>query len=150
MYYLATFWILFIIFFLIYLVSSFFKIKKLQKKIDEYGILLVMALGSLVIVAIASKDPIVVAGIEVPVELQWFASLFATIFGAWRFYLSPLKRKVYRMDREMGEVKVSVHSLEANVEKRFEHVEKRFENVEKRFDKLERTLEKIQDILIKA
>ena len=124
MYYLAAFWILFLIFFLVYLVSFIFKIKELQRRIDEYGVLFVMALGSLVIVAIASKDPIAIAGIEVPVELQWFVSLFVTVFGAWRFFRNPLKKKVYRMDRELGEVRVNINNLDKNVDKLERNIDK--------------------------
>ncbi|MBI4454242.1 hypothetical protein HY636_06370 [Candidatus Woesearchaeota archaeon] len=131
MYYLAAFWILFLIFFLVYLVSSLFKIKKLQRRLDEYGILFVMALGSLVIVAIASKDPIAVGGIEIPVELQWFASLFVTIFGMWRFFLNPLKKKVYRMDREMGEVRATISNLDKTVDKLERNVDKLDGNIDK-------------------
>ncbi len=113
MYYLAAFWGLFILFIILYISSKWNR--SLANTLDEIGTLFFMVLGSLVILAIATKDPVAVAGIEIPMELQWLGSLFVTGFGTWYYYLNPLKKKVYRMDRELGEVKTGIDSLKESL-----------------------------------
>ena len=65
--------------------------------------------------AIITKDPVTIAGYTIPQEFQWFGSPLLTAFGVWKFYLNPLKLKVYTMDRELGEVKTALHRLESDV-----------------------------------
>ncbi len=136
MFYLTIFWILLLTFTAIYLCAKLLNHTRLIKGIDDYAILFFMALGSLVIVAIASKDPVSIAGYTIPMELQWLSSLFAALFGVWRFYLNPLKEKVYTMDREVGEVKVSVTRVESEMNLSIQRVENDIGRVEKHVDKL--------------
>ena len=60
-----------------------------------------------------TKDPGDV-GLSIPTELQWLGSLLASGFGLWKFYLNPLKEKVYSFDREIGETKAEVHHVRDN------------------------------------
>ncbi len=97
---------------------------------EDYGILYAMALGSLVVVAIASNDPVELAGVEIPIQLQWFGSLLVIGFTVWKAYLDPIKAKVYRLDRELGEVRATVRQLD----KRMNGLETRTLAIEQRLE----------------
>ncbi|MFH1445170.1 MAG: hypothetical protein ABIF08_01675 [Nanoarchaeota archaeon] len=109
MIYLSLFWILVLMFIVVFLIGKIFKIKEIPNFYDNNGILFFLGLAALVIVAIVSRDPIL--GLNIPMELQWLGSLSVTLFGAWQFYLNPLKKRVNRMDREIGEIKSSVQAI---------------------------------------
>jgi len=113
--YLTVFWIIYALFGLLILISFLFKIKKLNKYLQEYSVLVLIIALSFLIIAIITKDPMNIAGYTIPTELQWLGSLLVTGFSAWKFYLNPLKIKVYSMDREIGEVSASVKKVENNV-----------------------------------
>lgn len=115
MFYLSLFWILFLVFIISFYLSRRLHRNRLNAFFDTYGILLVIILGSLLVVAIVTNDPVSIAGLEIPVELQWLGSLIATGFGAWKFYLNPLKNKVQSIDREVGEVKSDVSFIKNDI-----------------------------------
>jgi len=115
MIYFGVYWLILIIFLFVYIISRIEKFKNLRKSVDDVGILVFIFLSSLLLISIITKDPLQILGIEIPMELQWLASLLISGFGAWKFYLNPLKKKVYDMDREVGEVKTSVNNVEKNV-----------------------------------
>lgn len=118
MIYMLAFWIILIGFIIIYFTSKLFKIHKLSKFLDREGALLFFVLlMPIIFIAITTKDPIQFGNFEIPTELQWLGSLFASFFGAWQFYLKPLKNKVFGMDREIGEIKISVEKVEKNMDK---------------------------------
>ncbi len=113
MIYLWLFWTLILIFLIVYILGRFFNWKSVILAIEEkYGILFFLFLFSLAIIAIVTKDPVEFAGISIPAEMQWLGSLLLSGFGAWKFYLNPLKQKVYFMDRELGEIKSNSSSID--------------------------------------
>ena len=114
-FYLTAMWLVYSIYGVLFVISLFTKNKKLHKFLDEFALPVVIVGASFLIIAIVTNDPVNIAGYTIPTELQWLGSLLVTGFGAWKFYLSPLKLKVYQMDREIGEVKTSVHKVESNV-----------------------------------
>ncbi|MBS3133244.1 hypothetical protein J4470_03910 [Candidatus Woesearchaeota archaeon] len=120
--FMLYFWILLFLFSLIYLLVSLFNFKGGLKFLNENGGLFFIFLGALVVISIVTNDPVTVAGITIPTELQWFGSLILTGFGSWKFYLNPLKNKVFAMDRELGEVKQGVQHLEINVNTLTTHI----------------------------
>lgn len=122
MIYLSIFWVLFVLFFLLYGSSIVFKIKRLKHFFDNESMPFFIILMAFVIIAIATNDPVEIFGVSIPIELQWLASLVGTGFGAWKFYLHPLKNKVYEMDREVGEIKTSVGKVEIDVNRLTEHI----------------------------
>lgn len=96
--------------------SSFlFKWEKARAYLEDKGMLVFIISASIITIAIITKDPLTVMGISIPTELQWLGSLIVTGFGAWRFYLNPLKEKVYSMDREVGEIKADVTNIKSDV-----------------------------------
>ena len=116
MIYLTIFWIILITFLILYFLSKFFKIQKLNQVLEKEGALLFFAfLIPILLIAIITNDPIVLGGYEIPTEFQWLGSLFVSFFGTWQFYLKPLKNKVFGLDREIGEVKTTVKKVETDV-----------------------------------
>jgi hypothetical protein len=104
MLYLIAFWIILILFILTYYISKFFKISELKNFLDkEGGVLFLVILTPLIFMVIATKDPIAFGNFQIPVELQWLGSLFAAFFGAWKFYLNPLKDKVISLENRFGQ-----------------------------------------------
>jgi len=96
-------------FIVVFLIGKIFKIKEILNFYDNNGILFFLGLAALVIVAIVSRDPIL--GLNIPMELQWLGSLSVTLFGAWQFYLNPLKKRVNKIEREIEEIKSSVQAI---------------------------------------
>ncbi len=115
MYYLLIFWILLVAFFVLYIFVKYFKWSTVLHFLDSYGILFFIVLLSLIVIAIATNDPIIIAGMEIPVELQWLSSLLASGFGVWQFYLRPLKNKVYEIDRDVASLNSDVKSIKEDV-----------------------------------
>lgn len=115
MIYLTIFWYGTIIFLALYFGSVIFKSGRLKLFLENNGALLVIVAAVLIIMAIITKDPVTILGVSIPSELQWLGSLLATAFGMWRFYLNPLKLKVYSMDREVGELKSNISNVKADV-----------------------------------
>lgn len=113
--YLFAMWVVYSIYGVLFIISLFVKNKKLHKFLENYAFPIIIIGATLLIMALVTKDPISFAGITIPTEIQWLGSMLVTGFGAWKFYLNPLKTKVYAMDREIGEVKTSVHKVESNV-----------------------------------
>lgn len=143
MIYLSVFWGIFIVFLLGYYLSKKFNFKKIHSFLDNYSMLIMIVLLSLSVIAIVTKDPITLAGIEIPTELQWLGSLIVSGFGAWRFYLDPLKKKVYGMDRELGRMDISTKSLNSKVDA----LEG---NLGSKIDFIQKDLSLIKDKLIKG
>ena len=118
MIYLIVFWIILLLFIILYSLSNVSKNKELKQFLDKIGALLFFVLLiPIILIAIITKDPISFGSFEIPTELQWLGSLFASFFGAWQFYLKPLKNKVFGMDRELGELKITIEKVEKNVDK---------------------------------
>ncbi len=117
MQFLTVFWIIAVFFYILFFLTKLLKLKKYELAIENNGFVIFIFLTALIIVAIATNDPITIAGIVIPTEIQWLGSLFVSGFGAWQFYLDPLKKKVYRMDRELGEINSSVSSIKTSVDK---------------------------------
>lgn len=115
MIYLTVFWVLFLVFIILRVSSSLFKLGGLKKMLEDFGMPFFIVLLTFAIIAIVTNDPISIFGITVPMELQWLASLFVALFGSWQFYLRPLKNKVYEVDREVGEVRSKIDSIDADV-----------------------------------
>ncbi len=116
-FYLSIMWAIYAAYGILFLISLFLKNKKLRKFLDDYALLTFMVGASFLIMALITNDPVTVAGYTMPTELQWLGSLLVTGFGAWKFYLNPLKQKVYTMDREIGEIKMGIEKVEKNVDK---------------------------------
>lgn len=121
MIYLLIFWIFAILLIVGDFIGSYSNSKRFKSFKEEYGILFILLLVSFVLIAIVTKDPINVAGVAIPAEIQWLGSLLISGFGAWRYYLDPLKKKVYGMDREIGEVKTSIKHIEKHIDEVVKH-----------------------------
>ena len=115
MMYLAVYWVLTILLVVAYLLGLLFNKEKTKDLVEKYAILLILFVGSFLIVAIVTKDPISFGSYEIPTEFQWIGSLFVSFFSVWQFYLKPLKNKLFGLDREIGEVKTSVKKVESDV-----------------------------------
>ncbi len=125
MIYLKIFWSITLIFVFLYALTYIPSFKKYRTRLETIGApITFVLLIPLVIMAIITNDPISLFGIDIPTEVQWIASLLITLFGAWKIYLNPLKTKVYQMDREVGEVKTGLHSLESRMIRLENNVEK--------------------------
>ncbi|MFH1916080.1 MAG: hypothetical protein ABIJ21_02345 [Nanoarchaeota archaeon] len=116
MIYLTLFWILTIGFVLIYFLAKTFKKKKVLNYLNDKATLFIIAIGiPLIIVAIATNDPITILGINIPVEMQWVGSLLFAGFGMWKFYLNPMKTDFRKLDREVGELTSKTNMIEKDL-----------------------------------
>lgn len=115
MIYLAIFWVLMALFAAVYFLAKWKK-QGLARRIEqEYGSLFFILAASFLIIAIVTNDPVTVAGIAIPTEIQWLASLLVTGFGSWKFYLNPLKERVIRTEIEASSIKADVSTIKADV-----------------------------------
>lgn len=115
MLYLKIFWIALIALFFIHLFSNLLKFKKLENLLDKYGILYMIILVAFAFIAIITNDPIDFFNISIPTEVQWLATLIASGFGAWKYYLNPLKNRVINTEIEVSSVKTSIESIKSDV-----------------------------------
>ena len=106
---LIAFWVVMGIALVFYLLSL--KYKKLEIVLPT----LMFLAGSLIIVAIVTKDPIFSA-IGVPAEFEWVVGLFLTGLSSWKLYFSPLKERVISTEKEVSSIKTSVEKVEKNVD----------------------------------
>ncbi len=111
MIYLIIFWGIAIAILCIDYSSTYLKWKKVRSYVERYGLLGSFLLFSLAIMAIITKDPVMLGEYFIPAEFQWLGSLGLSYFVAWKYYFNPLKLKVYHMDREIGEIRSQMSHL---------------------------------------
>ncbi len=101
---LIAFWVVIVSLLIIYLLSL--KYKKIEKAIPFFLLLAI----SLIIVAIATKDPLFTS-FGIPVEFEWVVGLFITGLSSWKLYFSPLKERVIKTEKEVSSLKSDVKSI---------------------------------------
>ncbi|MBI5072869.1 hypothetical protein HZA99_03555 [Candidatus Woesearchaeota archaeon] len=75
---------------------------------------LVVFQALLLILALLTHDPLFTSlGVEPWWELT--VGVLAGGFALWKAYFDPLKKKVYSLDREMGEVKSDISSMKIDI-----------------------------------
>lgn len=116
MIYLSIFWVAFILFLLLSLFSKYSDNKKISGLLDRYGMLFFIILGSFAVIAIITKDPISFGTIPVPAEVQWLITIIAAGFGAWKYYLNPLKERVIATEKEVSAIKSDIASLKTDIQ----------------------------------
>lgn len=116
MIYLTTFWIIAITFGVIYLGTKWLRLDKAHNLAERYGIHVTIVMWCFLIVAIATRDPIEIFGITLPMEMQWVGSLLSAAFALWQFYLKELKLKVYELDKDLASVKSGMNEKFSGVE----------------------------------
>ncbi len=88
-----------------------------RKEHNEFlGFLVILQL-MFFILAIATKDPILPSSWNIDPYWEMTVEGIVASFTIWRTYLNPLKKKVYGMDREIGEIKTSMSNVEHNVDR---------------------------------
>lgn len=112
MMYLLIFWTVALAILSLHVIASMTKNEWLASRVFRFGSLFFIAFGiPLVVIAIITKDPATILGITITPEMQWLSSLLIAGFGAWKFYLDPLKKEMKCLNREMGEVKADLSAL---------------------------------------
>lgn len=149
MIYLTIFWIIVSIFFIIYSVGRYFKIEAIQKCTEEYGSLLFIISLSFVVIAIVTKNPISLLGIEFPMQLQWLVSLIVSAFGAWQFYLNPLKERVITTEKDVSSIKTDICSIKSNMQMLKDHLETDVHSLKDDFHHLREDFRIVQQHIIK-
>ena len=121
MFFMISWWIVLAILIILFLISYSSKNRTIKRKLDRVvGFLSVFQL-LLLIVTIALRDPIFEA-IGLPKEYEWLAGLLLSGFTLWQFYLSPLKERVIKTEKEVGIVKNNVEHIKETTDK----LEKKF------------------------
>lgn len=110
---MIIFWIIIIIIGILILVDKF--ILKGKSMFSEIINFLVVLQIVFFILAITTNDPLLPPSFGV--DPWWELTIEGIIvsFTVWKTYLNPLKRKVYSMDREIGEVKSTVSSIKSDI-----------------------------------
>ncbi len=111
MIFMTVFWTIVGISILLYFLKRYF-FSQLHE--DVFPILFFLGV-SFLIVGIITKDPLF-AQFGVPSEYEWVVGMVIAGFLSWRVYFNPLKKKVYAMDRELGEIKTEIRSKFSNIE----------------------------------
>lgn len=112
MIYLIIYWGLLILFIIFNIISALSKNKGLNEFISKHGALLfIVILTPILLIGIITKDPISFGTYQIPTEIQWLGSLFASFFGAWQFYLKPLKERVIKTETEVSSMKSDIGSI---------------------------------------
>ena len=74
------------VFLIAYVASRIFNWKKIKAYLEDKGILFFIISSAFIVMALLTKDPLTIAGISIPTELQWLGSLLIIGFGVvWKF-----------------------------------------------------------------
>ena len=125
MIYLSIFWICTIAFYLALAFDHYIGWNWFRNWKEEYAGLYFLLLFGVVIMAIGTNDPITIAGYTAPMEFQWIASLVGVVLTMWKLFLSPMKKDIHRIDKEVTEIKT--HLI---------HIERRLDRLENKVDKI--------------
>lgn len=112
-----------------------FMIDKRQKKErfeDTVSFLVVLQL-ILFFLAIATDDPVLPASWDV--DPWWELTIEGVLagFALWKAYLNPMKKKVYDLDREVGEIKATMNVQYTQLDKKIDALAL---DLNKKYDKL--------------
>lgn len=105
MIFMTAFWIIVGTSILFYFLKRYF-FPRLHE--DVFSLLFFLGV-SFLIVGIITKDPLF-AQFGVPSEYEWVVGMVIAGLLSWRVYFNPLKKKVYAMDREIGEIKAEMRT----------------------------------------
>ncbi len=79
-----------------------------------FGFLVVFQ-AVLFFLALVTNDPVLPASWGIDPWWEWTFEGLVAAFAVWKAYLDPLKRKVYSLDREMGEVRTEIKSMNLDI-----------------------------------
>jgi hypothetical protein len=79
-----------------------------------FGFLVVFQ-AVLFFLALVTNDPVLPASWGIDPWWEWTFEGLVAAFAVWKAYLDPLKRKVYSLDREMGEVKTDITAMKIDI-----------------------------------
>ncbi|MBI3050926.1 hypothetical protein HYY74_00530 [Candidatus Woesearchaeota archaeon] len=142
--YLAVFWAIAAGLAVLFLASYLLNKQKFRASLENNGGFFVMIAGVFLAMALISKDPVTFLGIEMSVELQWFASLMMFGFGAWQFYLNPLEKRLARLERNFANFVGVATTNFGHISKDFERVNKEFELINKEFERVNKGIDDIK------
>lgn len=118
------------------------KIKKREIFSDLMNFLVVFQL-ILFFLAIATDDPLLPSSWDIDPWWELTIEGCLAAFAVWKAYLNPLKKKVYEMDREVGEIKATMAAQYQSLNMRIDALNSRIDALDKKFDNL-------LDLLIKS
>lgn len=113
MIFMALFWI--IIFFILF----FWLLNKIplwQNKFSSIVSFLVIFQAFLFLLALATDDPLFPSSFGLDPWWELTIEGIVASFAIWKAYLDPLKKKVYSLDREVGEIKTEMKTKFAKIE----------------------------------
>ena len=121
MFFMVTWWIVLGILILLFIISYASRDRSVKAKLEKIvGFLAVFQLLVLM-VTLTIKDPLF-ESLGLPKEYEWLAGLFISGFTLWQFYLSPLKERVIKTEKEVGIVKNDIFHIKETTDK----LEKKF------------------------
>lgn len=104
-------WVLIGIILLLFLVNHFLIKNKIKKrKIDDTISLLSILQIFVIIMAIATKNPIFEM-IGLPKEYEWLGGILTAGFIVWVSYLNPLKNRVIEVEKDTREIKTEIKNI---------------------------------------
>ena len=135
MIFMILFWCILII------AGILFAVDRAQKKarFEDFVSFLVVLQLILFFLAIATNDPIL--PLSWGVDPWWELTIEGTLagFALWKAYLNPMKKKVYALDREVGEIKATMTVQYSELNKRLDTLTV---DISKKHDKLLDMIEK--------
>lgn len=110
MIFMMLFWVIIMLIVLIVLLNKIW-----NDRFSELLGFLVVFQAVLFFLALVTDDPLLPAswGIDIWWELTLEAIVAA--FAVWKAYLDPLKRKVYSLDREVGEIRSDIAAMKIDI-----------------------------------
>lgn len=134
MIYMLLFWMIIL---LLIMFLALNKITRWRGKLSGVIDFLVVFQALLLIAALLTHDPLFTSfGVDPWWELS--IELIAGGFAFWKAYLDPLKKKVYSLDREIGEVKTGILFMKSDLSL-----------IKERFPKFEADIALIKEKIIK-
>ncbi len=117
-----------------------FTLDKMLKKEQFSDIISFLVVLQLILFFLATDDPIL--PLSWGVDPWWELAVEGTLagFALWKAYLNPMKKKVYDLDREVGEIKATMTVQYTHLDKKMDtlalDLNKKFDDLSKKYDKL--------------
>lgn len=102
MFFIITWWIIIAIMLALFIISYLVD-KKTKSKIDKYIGFFVIIQLLVLLVTIATKDPLF-EPIGLPKEYEWLGGLLIAGGSLWFFYLNPLKERVITTEKKVERI----------------------------------------------
>ncbi len=129
MMYMAIFWIGLSTFFLVRFVARLFHFQQFKRFEEKYRVPYFLFLFAMLLMAMATRDPISIAGYTIPDHFQWLGGVFLIFVPFWKGFFEPLHKQVQHMDKEFHVVKRELTDFKEETRRNLDRIETKIDQL---------------------